>query len=191
MKVISEGFGPEDMVGKQLTFENFIKPLLGKDGDAYMVQFKRWSNLVTKEAEGPIDTRATSQALESTQGIWEYVRKTWIKPLTQFGRRTTAFTKRMGENQREVMAEMMLDPKALKKQLDWAQGKIRKDAYIRFLVSWGSVASMDLANELKYYDREDKIQRSPEKNSFNENADNYYDSVTSIPTRVLNIEGAR
>ena len=191
VKVISDGFGPEDMVGKQLTFESFIKPLLGKDGDAYMVQFKRWANLVTKEAEGPTDQRATSQALEATQGIWEYVRKTWIKPLTQFGRRTTAFTKRMGENQREVMAEMMLDPKALKRQLDWAQGKIRKDAYIRFLTSWGSVASMDLANELKYYDREDKIQRSPEK-KLDDIADTYYDSVTSIPTRILNIEnGAR
>ena len=97
----------------------------------------------------------------------------------------------MGENQREVMAEMMLEPKALKRQLDWAQGKIRKDAYIRFLTSWGSVASMDLANELKYYDREDKIQRSPEK-KLDDIADTYYDSVTSIPTRILNIEnGAR
>lgn len=196
VNIIENGFGPADMVGEKLTFENFIKPLLGKDGDAYMKQFKRWANLVSKESEGPIDARATSAALEETRNIWEYVRKAWIKPLTQFGRRTTAFTKRMGENQREVMAEMMRDPKALKKQLDFAQGRISKDAYIRFLVSWGSVASMDLANELKYYNREDKYLQVPEgKKGLYGNEEiepkfqiKDYDYITPIPERIMNIQ---
>ena len=102
----------------------------------------------------------------------------------------------MGENQREVMAEMMRDPKALKKQLDFAQGRISKDAYIRFLVSWGSVASMDLANELKYYNREDKYLQVPEgKRGLygNEKIEpkfqiTDYDYITPIPERIMNIQ---
>lgn len=187
VKVMADGFGPDDMVGGQLTFENFIKPLLGKNGDAYMKQLNRWADLVSRETAGEIDERATSQALEGTKSIWEYVRKAWLKPLTQIGRRTTAFTKRMGENQREVMAEMILDPKALKKQLDWASGKIRKDAYVRFLVSWGSVASMDLANELEYYDSEEKTQKSPERTPASI-SDNYFESILTTPERITQIQ---
>ena len=67
----------------------------------------------------------------------------------------TALTRRMGDKQRIVMAEMMLDPKAFKKYMDMAQGKINRDAAIRFLVSWGSVASQDLANDMDMYDAED------------------------------------
>ena len=35
-KLIHEGFGPEEVVGPLLTFENFYAPLLGKDGKQYV-----------------------------------------------------------------------------------------------------------------------------------------------------------
>ena len=155
IKLVTEGFGPPGSTTDDLTFEGFIKPLLFDAGDEYTKQFRRFADMVSKNQKGIANEEQIADALAKSETVFQYTMKTWIPPLTQFGRRMTALTRRMGENQRTVMAEMMLDPKAFKKYMDMAQGKINRDASIRFLVSWGSVASQDLANDMDMYDEKD------------------------------------
>ena len=155
IKLVTEGFGPPGSTTDDLTFEGFIKPLLFDAADEYTKQFRRFADMVSKNQKGMVNEEQVAESLARPRGVFDYVMKTWIPPLTQFGRRMTALTRRMGEHQRIVMAEMMLDPKKFKKYMDMAEGKIKRDAAIRFLVSYGSVASQDLANDMDMYDAED------------------------------------
>lgn len=154
VKLLTEGFGPPGNTADDLTFDGFIKPLLFDAGDEYLPLFKTFGNMVSKNQKGIVNEKQVADALADSGGFFNYAMKTWIPPLTQFGRRMTALTRRMGENQRIVMAEMMTDEKAFKKYMAMAEGKMTRDASIRFLVSWGSVASQDLANDMDMYDAE-------------------------------------
>ena len=80
-----------------------------------------------------------------------------IAPLTKLGRRVTAISNKTNTNARNFIGEMLLNPDLLNKTIFWAQGKTSTQQFIRFLTSYGTTASMDLANEIEFYDVEDKV----------------------------------
>ena len=155
--LITDGFGVEDVVGPKLTFENYIIPLLGKEGKEYFSLFKQFSNLVEREAGGTVYDVPVLRALEEATGSSaEYVKKAVIGPLSTFGRKFTAFEKRLGEQTRAFMGEVYLHPKVFKETLKFLEGRKKKDAFIRFLISSNLNSAQDLGNEMRLYDEETK-----------------------------------
>ena len=160
-RLITEGFGPQDVTGPVLTFDNFITPLLGKEGKEYIKLFKTFNNLVQREI-GPATSSAAEQSIlrEAPATKIEYIKKFVIPPLTQFGRRVNAAEKRTNEASRRFIGEMLLDPDLFRMTMNYAEGRVRAQNFIRFLTSYGTVATQDLANDLEDYDTETKTQPS-------------------------------
>ena len=160
-RLITEGFGPQDVTGPVLTFDNFITPLLGKEGKEYIKLFKTFNNLVQREI-GPATSSAAEQSIlrEAPATKIEYIKKFIIPPLTQFGRRVNAAEKRTNEASRRFIGEMLLDPALFRMTMNYAEGRVRAQNFIRFLTSYGTVATQDLANDLEDYDTETKTQPS-------------------------------
>lgn len=158
-RLLTEGFGPLDVTGPVLTFDNFITPLLGKEGKEYIKLFKTFNNLVQREI-GPATSSAAEQSIlrEAPATKIEYIKKFIIPPLTQFGRRVNAAEKRINEGSKRFIGEMLLDPDLFRMTLNYAEGRVRAQNFIRFLTSYGTVATQDLANDLDDYDTETKTQ---------------------------------
>jgi len=175
-KLITEGFGPQDVTGPVLTFDNFITPLLGKEGKEYIKLFKTFNNLVQREI-GPATSSAAEQAIlrEAPATKIEYIKKFVIPPLTQFGRRVNAAEKRINEASRRFIGEMLLDPALFRMTMNYAEGRVRAQNFIRFLTSYGTVATQDLANDLEDYDTETKIQ--PSRRATTQTVDDVVDRV--------------
>ena len=191
-------FGPSDIVGKQLTFEEFMVPLLGGDKGAkeYVKNLKILNEMVQREIGPPISPGVARELSTGEYGIGSPIegarmaQRLLIAPLTKLGRRVTAISNKTNTNARNFIGEMLLNPDLLNKTIFWAQGKTSTQQFIRFLTSYGTTASMDLANEIEFYDVEDKVMRKPEdmKNSTQQEigdilqgAEELYESVVGAP----------
>jgi hypothetical protein len=179
-RLFTEGFGPRDITGDRLTFDNFILPLLGKDGEQYLKNLKVWNSLVQREVGAETAELAEQKYLKmSTESSAEYLKKAVIPPLTQFGRRVNAFEKRLAEKSQEFIAEMLLNPQLFDRTLKAInRGKVN-NAFIRFLSSYGTVATADMGEELSLYDPNTKRQSTREKQLI--------EIPMSIPPRILEL----
>jgi len=179
-RLLTEGFGPEDITGPALTFDNFILPLLGKGGKEYLRNLKVWNALVQREVGADIAEKSVQKYLNmSTESSTEYLKKAIIPPLTQFGRRVTAFEKRLNEKSQAFIAEMLLDPDLFKRTLAAVRGRQNMSTFIRFLTSYGTVATADMGEELSLYDPNKKKQATREKSAF--------EIPANIPGRILEL----
>jgi hypothetical protein len=187
-------FGAEDIVGKDLTFDEFMLPLLGgnKQAKDYIKNLKILNEIVQREIGPPVTPGVARQLEVGEYGAGSPIegarmaQRLLIAPLTQLGRRVTALSNRTNVNARNFIGEMLLDPNLFNKTMLWAQGKTSTQQFIRFLTSYGSVVGDDLANEIEFYDVEDKVMRKPEdmKNSTQQelgnilqDAEEFYDSI--------------
>jgi len=157
-KLIYGGFGPEELTG--LSFDDFIVPLLGKEGKKYAKNLKIFNNLVQRERGTLSRDPAIERVIkEGATPQTEYLRRFLIPPLTQTGRRLTAAEVLAGEKSRAFIGQMLLDDKLFQQTMDAFRGQLTMDAFGRFLTSYSIVEAMDLGNELKYYDTRKKSQR--------------------------------
>ena len=169
--LIYRDFGPSEIVGEQLTFESFMTPLLGGDKAAreYIKNLKILNDMVQREIGPPITAGVRQQLGMGEYGIGSPIegarmaQRLLIAPLTKLGRRITAVSNRVNDNSRRFVGEMLLDPVLLNKAMAWAEGKTNTQQFIRFLTSYGTVASWDLANEIQFYDVDEKVQKTPKK----------------------------
>ena len=173
---LKEGFGPagDDVVGSPLTFENFIEPLLGKEGKEYVKNLRILNEMVQREV-GPASTPGLAQSLLTGEGISSPISgarmlmRLLVAPLTQAGRRLTALGNRVNNNSRKFVGEMLLGKdgkhELFEQTMAMAEGRIKLQNFLRFLTAHNTVASNDLANEIRYYDTEDKVQKTPERRS--------------------------
>jgi len=156
-RLIYGGFGPEEITG--LSFDDFVAPLLGAEGKKYTKNLKIFNNLVQRErgllGRDPAIERVIK---ESATPQTEYLRRFLIPPLTQTGRRLTAAEVLSGEKSRAFIGQMLLDDELFRQTMKAYQGQITMDAFGRFLTSYGIVEAVDLGNELRYYDTQEKRQ---------------------------------
>jgi len=170
-KLLYEGFGPADVVGQQLTFDNFIIPLLGDDAGAkqYVKNLKILNEMVQKEIGPPVTAGVRGELGMGEYGVGSPIegarmaQRLLIPPLTQIGRRITAISNRINDNTRRYIGEMLLDDKLFTATMKWAEGRTTIGQFQKFLVSYGTVATQDLANEIEFYDVDEKVQKTPEK----------------------------
>jgi hypothetical protein len=167
---LNKGFGPPDVVGDRLTFENFITPLLGKDGPEF-VENLRFLEEILNAHLGRAPSEAVVRGLQADVGTTvpkgaRFLQRMLIAPLTQTGRRITALTNNTTDRARKFVGEMLMDQELFNRTISAARGRVSRQNFIRYLVAHQSVAAQDLGNELKYYDTEDKVQRTPQSQSW-------------------------
>ena len=185
-KLLKEGFGPKEVTGPRLTAESFLIPLLGKkDGKDFIKNLKILDNMVQREIGAETSEGVTKLINSGEYSIGNNIegarmlQKLLIAPLTQTGRRISAISGRQVENSRRLIGQMLLDPELFEQTMRMAQGRQSTQQYIRFLSAYGMVAANDMANDMKYYDTEDKKQKTPEVTA--------KERVLRTPNRVLDI----
>ena len=169
LKLLTEGFGPEELVGPQLTFDNFFLPLLGKDGPELLKNLKYLNNMVQREIGVEPSAQIVRAIKEGEFGPASNIegagilQKLLIAPLTKTGRRLTAATRRQIENSRKFIGEMLMDNELFSKSMSMAKGTENTQRFIRFLTAYGVTHVRDIGNEIKYYDTTEKKQKTPPK----------------------------
>ena len=155
---VIRAFGPEDISGQRLTFENFIEPLIGEEGKTYVKYLKEFNSLVQRNVGPDISKYAAGEVKrQAGEGLLSVIKdrallqRLFFSPLTIASRRVTALSNRINNRSREYVAEMLLNPKMLKRTMDYANGRVTTQNFIRYLASLDSVAAHDLGNQLELY----------------------------------------
>jgi len=161
--LLYKGFGPENMVGPKLTFDNFIKPLLGKEADEYVKNLKLLNEMMLKEvgqAPSPQIQRA-AMGNEYKQGAnvedARFLQRMLIAPLSIIGRRVNALLNNQSARSRKHLGHMVLDKKYADAYRKFYEGKITYDRLTTILSSYGITVYQDLGSENEYYN---ELQRS-------------------------------
>ena len=184
-------FGPEQISGPALTLDNYLKPLLGKDGDDFVETLRVLNSMVQRELGA-----APSESITKTLGAGEYgagsniegarlFQRLIIAPLTITGRRINALTNKAAERSRKVIGKMLLDQELFNRTMAFAKGEENIQQLIRVLTAYGFVHTNDLANELQFYDSETKklkIPDDPVKEKFPIGG-----TITEIPFRLIQL----
>ena len=197
-KLITEGFGPEEIVGPRLTFDNFMIPLLGKEGPEFVKNFKILNGMIQREL-GASPSEQVARELSgdyvvgnNLQGA-RMLQKLLIAPLTQLGRRITAISNNQAEASRKLIGQMLLDPKLFKETMKMAQGRQSTQNYIRFLTSYGTVYASNMGDEMRFYDEQLKIQANPKSKGARRVGDSVIagqkgvNEIKGIPQRLIDI----
>jgi len=153
-KMLTEGFSSFD-VNPALTFENFIEPVLGKGGKEFISDLRILNTLIQREARVTTldpDILARGRALreEVDPGI-NFIKRMLIKPLTQLGRRVTAWEQKMIRDAETYMGEMLLDPKLLKDTMNFMEGRVKFNTFINILANHQVAYIQDIGQEWDYY----------------------------------------
>ena len=165
--LLNKGFGPVEITGEKLTFENFISPLLG---DETAPEFIRNLEVLNSLAQREVGAESLDIGRPFVRGEFgpgspiegaRMIMKMLIAPLSITGRRVTALSNRAADRARTFIGHMLLDEQLFNETMRYAQNRVSRQNFVRFLTAHHLVAAQDLGNELKYYDTEDKVQRTP------------------------------
>ena len=159
-RVLYSGLGPEELAGTRLSFEEVFGPLLGKDKKVFTEQLQLVNNLVSREMLTQSDAVTVALA-KRDMGIAfpgaKLLQRMLIPPLTQTGRRITALDNRLNARSRNFMGRLLSDPELARRTIQFYDGEISLKTYASFLSAYGTTYTLDMANELKYYDEVSKI----------------------------------
>tara|TARA_R100001510_G_scaffold57404_2_gene65345 strand:+ start:1701 stop:5054 length:3354 start_codon:yes stop_codon:yes gene_type:complete len=152
-------FGPEQLTGPRLTFDDTFGKLLGKDNKQTVEALQLINDIAQREtARDALSEGATlaSKRIDTNKPLpgFKFLQRMFIPPLTQFGRRTTAIDVLMTERSQAFIGRMLMDPKLAKETIAFAEGRRSLQNFSNFLASYGTVYYNDIANELQYYDAE-------------------------------------
>jgi len=160
-KILYGKFGPEQLTGPRLTFDDTFGKLLGKEKKQTIDTLRLINDITQREmARDTLSEGATlaSKRIDTNKPLpgFKFLQRMFIPPLTQFGRRTTALDVLMTERSQAFIGQMLMDPKLAKETIAFAEGRRSLQNFANFLASYGTVYYNDMFNELKYYDAEMK-----------------------------------
>ena len=158
--LLNKGWGTPGVSADALTFENFFRPLLGKQADDYLKFLRMIDELAQKE----VGKKPSAKALEELGMIGgekysfakgsQFLMRMFIKPLTQAGRRASAFRNRMNQNAADLMGRMLIDEKFMIKMMNAAKRGATTRKWLNILSAYGLTAADDMTNTIEYYDPE-------------------------------------
>ena len=162
---MNEGFGPSEIVGKDLSFEGVIGRLLGEGGDDFIKNLN-----VLRDMSMRISTDLTTTSAARRQIAEElidpkinYLKRFFIPPLTQFGRRVTAAEKLIGERNLAFVGELMREPQLFQSYVDVIKGRKNVNSFIKLLNTHNTTATTEVARILESYDKEEKTVNKSEQ----------------------------
>ena len=168
-RLLNEGWGTPGVSADVLSFEEFFKPLLGEQADQYL-KFLKLVNEMSQREIGRAPSKEAVRTLnllrqEETSPIKgaQIFMRMFIKPLTQAGRRASAFRNRVNQNAADLMGKMMIEQDFMEKMLRAQERQVNTQQWLRILSSYYWTSSQDTANIIKYYDPESAELTLPEE----------------------------
>tara|TARA_R110000764_G_scaffold142246_1_gene230264 strand:- start:48 stop:3656 length:3609 start_codon:yes stop_codon:yes gene_type:complete len=193
---LTEGFGPKSVSGETLSFDNFYEPLLGKDGPKFFKNLKYMNDMIQRELGAKPSERVASRLNKgdfgegsNIEGV-KFIQRMILSPLSKVSRRTTAISNMAAENSRVLIGKMLMDEELFDRTTRLLQGRENTQRYIRFLYSLNDVHLADIANEMDYYDTQDKEQKTPKrtvKTTQQPSALRTDQTITGFSDRVLDV----
>ena len=181
-QIMDEGFGPERLVGEDLSFEGVFGRLLGDEADAF---FKNLNVLRDMGMRQITDLTTTSLARKETAekimdpGI-NYLKRFFIPPLTQFGRRVTAAEKLVGERNLRFIGDILMKPKMFDQYIGAITSRKKFNIFVRTLLSSGVPMYVDVGNTLKNYDKNRKEFVPPKPSTLGNTLENYREHLEEL-----------
>ena len=181
-RLITEGFGPEQISGPRLTFESLVLPMLGReDGKAFAKNLEVLNNMLLR-LKGVAPSKSLSEGIDAwrRQGVIKRLfQRIFQSPISVESRRTSVLIRASEGRSRSFIGRMLLDPELFESSMRYAQGRESLQKFITILAAHDSIEARDLGNELKYYDTELKKQTNLREDTT--------DSRFNIPDRVLQL----
>ena len=171
-KLLTEGFGPSELTGKILSFDEYYGPLLGKEAKDFIKTLKTLNSTVQKEAGASTSPRVAAKLTEGDFGAasglsgLKFVQRMFQSVLSKAGRRTTALAGAEASQGQQIIGRMLLDQDFANRMTRVMEGQVNKQQFIRFATASGLVAMQDLGDEMQYYDTDLKRQQTPKTESF-------------------------
>tara|TARA_R100001143_G_scaffold54742_1_gene50665 strand:+ start:1634 stop:4963 length:3330 start_codon:yes stop_codon:yes gene_type:complete len=191
-QIMDDGFGPERLVGEDLSFKGVFGRLLGDEADAF---FKNLDVLRDMGMRQVTDLTTTSMARKETAekimdpGI-NYLKRFLIPPLTQFGRRVTAAEKLVGERNLRFIGDILMEPKIFDQYIGAITSRKKFNIFVRTLLSSEIPMFVDIGNTLKDYDKNRKEFITPKEEIPFYSPKNIEKIVPGITGTVFNPPGA-
>lgn len=162
---MNEGFGPSEIVGKDLSFEGVIGRLLGEGGDDFIKNLNVLRDMSMRISTDLTTTSAARRQIaeELVDPKINYLKRFFIPPLTQFGRRVTAAEKLIGERNLAFVGELMRDPQLFQSYVDVIRGRKNVNSFIKLLNTHNTTATTEVARILESYDKEEKTVNKSEQ----------------------------
>ena len=187
-RLITEGFGPEQISSPRLTFENLLLPMLGKEeGEAFAKNLEVLNNMLLR-LKGSAPSKSVTEGVDAwrRQGILKRIwQRIFQSPISVESRRTSVIIRASEGRSRSFIGRMLLDPELFEHSMQFAQGRESLQKFITILAAHDSIEARDLGNDLKYYDTELKKQTNLR------DSDVYLEDTTdsrfNIPDRVLQL----
>tara|TARA_R100000654_G_scaffold10935_1_gene23802 strand:+ start:1783 stop:5127 length:3345 start_codon:yes stop_codon:yes gene_type:complete len=157
--LMNEGFAPEQLVGRDLSFKGVYGRLI-QDEDKFFQQLD-----VLRDIGNRLDLNLTSPSQirkQIDQQVFdpgtEYLRRFLIPPLTPFGRKATALENVVKLRNANFMAELFLDQNLLNTYIRAIQSGKEAANFAKILQTYDTIHSRDISSTLDFYNREDKRQ---------------------------------
>ena len=127
--------------------ESYFGKLLGKEGPEYIRALRKLNTIVQEQSTIPPSMRGLSLEGDNLEPQTKFFERIFIAPLTQFGRRFTAFRGRMGQRAQVAAMNALHDPELLGKLMRLQGRRLTAKQYISALSAWDVVNNYDLAAE--------------------------------------------
>jgi len=150
--LMTEGFSSKRTGG---TFEDFLAPLIGKEGKQYVYNLEILNNITQRQA-GMRESETALADLEITAPQTGILERFLIPPLTQTGRRITNLRNVTGDNSAKLLAEMLLDPKKFDKVMKTRKRDLNLQEFARYLITNKVISGIALNNKLDSYSDSEK-----------------------------------
>ena len=163
-KFMNEGFTSPGLVGENLSFEGVIGRLI-QDKDSffqYLNVLRDVGMRTQQELTSNAALRRQIQESISDPGTM-YLRRFFIPPLTQFGRRTTALENIITDRNIRFMGDVLTDEKLFKAYVDAIRDTKKLSALIKILNTERYAHYRDIGSTAKFYDTDEKEQRASKK----------------------------
>ena len=127
--------------------ESYFGKLLGKEGPEYIRALRKLNTIVQQQSTIPPSLRGLSEEADKLEPQTKFFERIFIAPLTQFGRRFTAFRGRMGQRAQVAAMNALHDPELLGKLMRLQGRRITIKQYLSALTAWDVAHNYDLAAE--------------------------------------------
>ena len=156
---MNEGFAPAQLVGDDLSFKGVIGRLIDNPDDFFtnLEVMRDVGMRLTQDLTSAAPLRAQTREAISDPGT-EYLRRFFIPPLTQFGRRTTALENLVTDRNINFLSRVLTDDQLFKAYADGIKGTKKAGNIAKILADYGIVHYEDIGGTAKFYDTVEKRQ---------------------------------
>jgi hypothetical protein len=157
---MNDGFAPAQLVGDDLSFKGVIGRLIDNPDDFFTnLEVMRDIGMRTsQDLTSPSAMRRQIREQVSDPGT-EYLRRFFIPPLTQFGRRATALENLVKDRNIRFLSKVLTDDALFKRYVDGIKGTKKAGNIAKLLADYGIVHYTDIGSTAKFYDTVEKEQR--------------------------------